>query len=406
MNYNKTSFIALAILLIVAILYFVYRQLPETNKFHQIINNFIQNKPELPTPQEPTPNPEPNPEPNPSSIVPITRGVYVATKWDKPIPDYVLQSEDVDGIFYRLKWSKIEKTQGNYNWTNLNKELAKIKSANLSRANDLQVSIGIATGTETPSYIYNQGVTKLEFKEFRNNGEGNLFDVTIAPPWEEGYMTAYKNLMISLKENLVVNNFYDLVSIIKLTPFARDTAETRLPAQVLLKSKGQVSTNAMEIWQSVGYNEQLLADTWISIGDFVMNLYPEKNISMAIIPKRGFLKITDKDFTHTLIEISAQKWPKRFIVQWNALMDNANNFPTEYINSAFNLRTQIGLQIEQSLLSEPSCLDNGSACDEQMFKNVFDTGIANHMQFIEIFEENVKAYPQAIKYGHDKLLSH
>lgn len=399
MNYKKITLIIISIVIVLLISIFTYAKLSTTSKLHQFISQTEQNKPTEPLNQEPNQGEQPN------SVVKKTKGVYVATKWDKPIPDYVLSSESVDGIFYRLKWSKIEKIKGDYKWDLLNQELEKIKVANQTRTNKLQVSIGISTGTETPSWIYSQGATKLEFKEFRNNGEGNLFNVIITPPWEQIYIDAYKDLMLSLKNNLIARNNYDLVSTIKLTPFARDTAETRLPAQVLLKSKGEVSTNALEIWKSVGYNEEVLKSTWLLIGEYVMNLYPEKNISMAIIPKRGFLKISEKDFTQTLIEVSSPKWKPRFIVQWNALMDNDNNFPTEYIDSAHNLGAQIGLQIEQSLLSEPACLDNGTICDEQMFKNVFDTGIANHMQFIEIFEEDVKAYPQAIKYGHDKLIS-
>ena len=63
----------------------------------------------------------------------------------------------------------------------------------------------------------------------------------------------------------------------------------------------------------------------------------------------------------------------------------------------------MGGQINHRKYAEPDCLNSNTPCDNDMFKKVLDNGIDNGFSWIEVFEKDVIAYPEAIKYARSKF---
>ena len=53
-----------------------------------------------------------------------------------------------------------------------------------------------------------------------------------------------------------------------------------------------------------------------------------------------------------------------------------------------------GYQINESALGHPDCIETKTACDEQMFKSVLGNVVNAGASFVEIFADDVPAYPR------------
>lgn len=337
------------------------------------------------------------------------RGIYVATEWQRPVPDHVFQNKDVDGIFLRLKWSPFNPAKGKYDFSFLNGELDKIVAAGK------KFSIGITAGSETPEWVYTQGCKKLRFVEIPLQGKAEkAVEADIPVVWDPVFLQSWNEFVDALATNLKSNpKYYNALTIVKMTGINFHTAEIRLPAQREITNGKAKSTDAVKLWQSVGYKPSRVLTAWNSIVDNYNKNFPDKYLSYAMIPERGFPLIDEngqaytkgenEDFTPSLIEAARKKIGNHFCVQFNALNEKRGTVP--YVREAAKTGIVCGYQLEQVKLNNPPCLQNNSPCDEDMFKAVLDNGINNGGMFIEIFTKNVLAYPKAIKHGHDRIFS-
>lgn len=334
------------------------------------------------------------------------KGIYVATDWQKPVEEYVLQSPAVDGIFLRLYWDRLQTSENSFDWSYLDPELKRIAKAGKT------ISIGVAAGSHSPEWIYQAGVPSLNFDEFRKQGKGKRFSIKIPVPYNEKYLQIWTGFITSFATHLKsMPDVYSHISLVKLTGINETTVEIRLPAQKEISNEKGTSTDAPAIWKTAGYTPQRVLNAWNQILNSFYDNFENKYVSIAVIPKRGFPSIDENgnetqknkafDFTEKLIDAGYQKFKDRFVVQWNSLQKNSN-IPglMAYVNKYGIAK---GYQIAEADLANPDCLEKKSICDQEMFKAVIDWGIANDASFIEIFQKNVAAYQQALTYGKAKM---
>ena len=346
-------------------------------------------------------------EPNP--VFPAAgdvKGIYVASQWYKPMQDYVLQSPSVDGVFLRLYWDRMEPQKGKFDWSFLDSELTRIVAAGK------KISIGVAAGSYSPDWIYKEGVPKLSFHEFRKEGKGKAFDAEIPVPWNEKYLQAWTGFIKGLADYLKSKpDIYKNVTCIKMSGINISTIELRLPRQKNISNERGKSTDAPSVWRKAGYKPSLVRNAWKQILNSYNENFSDKYLSMAVIPKFGFPLIDESgneaienkgyDFTQDLMDDSHDLLKDRFIVQWNAV-NVRENIP-KMMSRVLQKGIKIGYQLEEADLGHPECLEKNTPCDEGMFKSVLDNAINNNASFVEIFVKNVKAYPQAIAYGRNKI---
>jgi glycosyl hydrolase family 42 (putative beta-galactosidase) len=354
-------------------------------------------------------NPHPSPATETHPIVPPTggvEGIYVASLWYKPMEDYVLTNPDVYGVFLRLHWDRMEPENGKFDWSFIDPELKRIADAGK------KISIGIAAGSYSPDWIYKEGVPALDFDEFRKEGKGPAFSAKIPVPWNEKYLQAWTGFIKALADHLKsMPEVYKNITLIKISGINISTIEIRLPRQKGISNERGRGTDAPAIWRNAGYKPQLVRQAWKQILQSYNENFGDKYLSMAIIPKVGFPLIDDSgkemgenkdyDFTKVLVDDAHEFLKDRFVVQWNAV-GVKGNIP-KIMDWVSGKGIKIGYQLEESDLGKPECLEKKTPCDQEMFKAVLNTAVNNNAAFVEIFVKDVKAFPQAIAYGRNKI---
>lgn len=336
-------------------------------------------------------------------------GIYVASEWNTPIGDYVLANPDVDGVFLRMRWGAFQPQKDKYNWEFLDSELNRITKAGK------KFSIGVMAGSRCPKWIYDEGVTGYDFKEFPSEGNSDFeIEAKIPAPWDKQYLNFFTGFIKELANHIRSNPaWYNNLTVVKITGINRATIELRLPAQKSIKNKkGELSSDAYAIWKQAGYKPKLVKEAWTTLTNCFSENFPDKYLSLAFIFKKGFPYIDDNgnemaakpenDIAGWFIEDGFKRFGKRFVVQYNALDVSTGNHAV--VQRSAQKGNVTGYQLLQQTLAKPECLDNPKIkCDEAMFKKVLENGMKDGVSFIEIFPLDVKAYPKSIKYGHEKM---
>jgi hypothetical protein len=334
------------------------------------------------------------------------KGIYVASKWIKPIDAYVLENKTVDGVHLRLRWNTLEPENNKYDWTFLDSELKRISAIGK------KISIGIAAGKHTPEWVYDAGVPGLTFEEFRKQGKAQKFSAKIPVPWDSKYLEYWTGFIKDFAEHLKsMPEIYKNITLIKLTGINETTLELRLPAQKEIENERGKSTNAPALWRSVGYRPQLIVETWIKILDTFNNNFTDKNFSLEIISAKAFPALDESGnetanndaeiLMQTLIENAHEKFKEKLAIQWDALQNKTQIPPILQWCEKFNV--PFGYQVAESEYGNPDCLQNNTPCDEDEFKSLFDKVESGKVVFIEIFSKTTLAFPRALAYGHQKL---
>ena len=336
-------------------------------------------------------------------------GIYVASEWNTPIGDYVLQNPDIDGVFLRMRWAAFQPAKDKYNWEFLDAELNRITAAGK------KFSIGVMAGSRCPKWIFDEGVKGYDFKEFPSEGNSDFeIEARLPAVWDAQFLKYFTGFITALADHIKSKpQWYNSLSVVKITGINRATIEMRLPAQKsITNKKGEVSSDAYAIWKQAGYKPKLVKEAWTTITNSFNDNFQDKYLSLAFILKKGFPYIDDKgnemqvkpenDLAPWFIADGAKRFGNRFIVQYNALdvSSGTHDVVRTYAKNGY----ATGYQLLQQTLGKPACLDNPKIkCDEAMFKKVLDNGIKDGVKFIEIFPLDVKAYPKSINYGHTKL---
>jgi hypothetical protein len=334
------------------------------------------------------------------------KGIYVSSEWNKGVDDYVLKSPSVDGVFMRLHWNLLETADNKYDWTFLDSELKRISNSGK------KITIGVAAGSHTPEWVYGAGVPSASFEEFRKQGKGKKFSVKVPVPWNQKFLDLWTRFIKDFADHLKSKpGIYQNITLVKITGINETTIEVRLPAQKGIENEKGASTDAPGIWRSAGYRPQKIRDAWDRITDAFQQNFSDKYVSIAVIPKKAFPALDDngnevpknaaRDFTEDLIEKAHDKFKDKLVVQWNSLQKDAG-IP-KLMSWCTKFHIPFGYQLEEADMGNPACLQS-PPCDQEHLKTIFDKGMKANASFIEIFPKEVLAYPEALAYGHEKLM--
>lgn len=72
-----------------------------------------------------------------------------------------------------------------------------------------KVSLGIVCGAGIPHWIYDEGVTKLDFKEIPYQGESDkVISFSMCAPWDKTYLKYFKDFITELNSSLQTGTTY------------------------------------------------------------------------------------------------------------------------------------------------------------------------------------------------------
>ena len=362
---------------------------------------------------------------------PDLRGIYVYTNdvasIAAPVESAInssLRVPGMDGIAIVIGWSDVEPAMGQYQWTLLDQWIGNAIAAGK------KIDLVIMAGASTPSWLFQPapagaGATALNFTISPHSGAtGKCQSETLAPPWDTAFLKQWDALLAAAAAHLKSVGTYDFITLVRLTGINRTTEELRLPAETPQSTGLACVSDAVQTWQQAGYRPALLLHAWDSITASFQKSFPDKPFSVSIIPTNPFPPIGDDgsilkaplpDENLPLLTLGSQRFPGRFVVQFDFLMPG-EAASADVISAAQNPGTLAAFQTNEYLgsigqgaaCSEP--VTNPTPCTDATFLQLLETGIfplgrSNPLraQYIEVFAANANAFPDDIFQAHNEL---
>jgi len=362
-----------------------------------------------------------------TSSTPASHGLYVALLENQvsKYPD-LLNNKNIDGFQEITKWSDLEPSQGQYNWSQIDNDIRAVA------AHHQHFSLDIATGAFTPSWAYgNDTSNAISFTIVSHNGGGkDLCDNNTIPiPWAPVYQTSVKQMIDGLAQHINSDpTLSSAVTQVRLTGITEDTVETRMPTEFGITCKDRNSgqtvtvTDALGAWCKVGYTKSKAETAWETFANEWASQFKNQTLAMATIPADGFPSTDaagtiaspncvtqkaprpDTQTTADLVKYAANKWGNRFMVMRQSL-NNGNNSSgsgaTSYASTskaAISQGASIGFQLDDVMYGP-----NSSGANESSFNEAVSNGLKYHMTYLEVFRNDPALYPTTLVTAHSTL---
>ena len=307
-----------------------------------------------------------------------------------PLPDRVFSNPGVDGVYLRYYWRDLEPSPGKFRWQDLDYDLARTLAAGE------KFSIGIHTGGYSPSWLYAKGtgIRSIAWSEMHGRGT-SCTDYTGPVPYDAPYADRYVELLRAVKKHLVGARAYDLLAMVKVTPFNDFTEELHLPSTPY--KPGSCESDAQSAWLALGYRPSLVLTAFKNIYRPMANIFPTAVFSFNIIPFDSFPGISEdgqkvkrtNDMAKAIIGYALQKTPGRVTVEGTAL-SNVQSTP-QLVQWAVDQGAIQGWQSnEHQLLHRAGCPDR--LCDSIGYAQLVQNGISSGAPYIEVWPRDARRF--------------
>jgi len=326
--------------------------------------------------------------PHVSAAVP--RGVFSLSNTGNPCSNTVLENPDVKGVSIRYPWSDLEPTEGFFDWTFLDAEVARIASAGK------QVLLRVGTMSGRPEWVT---------RAIRDEG-GRFFTFyddgvpTTIPVFWDNTFVAKKKAMIAEVGRRFTNN--PAVTIVTAS-FANATSED-----------WNVPHTADDItnWFDVGYSTGKMLKAGWQIIDATMDAFPNQYVTLAI-GGNGHVNGLNLDPTadwvaENAIATARDSWGGRLVSQINSLatFNPPSPGPEGSIwNLLWNSRPAVGGQMVYWCFDDPTYRVNGGvpANPAKVLTRCIDAAVSYELDYVEIYQKDVVNLPEVISYARSVL---
>lgn len=375
---------------------------------------------------------------NPNSGNASNRGIFVwPTKWMIQNGDFdkALAVPGVDGIGAHFTWAEISPTLKTYDFTIMDRQLA------LARSHHLAVELSVMAGIGNPEWLFEKpplglGLRRLDFAVNYHGGNEPCQKVSMPPPWDPGYQTAFADMLEQLAAHLRETGYDREVAFIKLTGIQTLTEELGLPGATSAESRSQCVNDHPRVWQEAGYRPSLVVRAMAGIAASFERYFPSTLVVLPIIvqfafppigedgrprPRLQALGINDR-LLDDLVRTAAKALPGHFVVQdcfliadepadqRTVTLARANNVGVAWQTNMWFGRYGKGAACGGRGSGFLERLQNPIPCDEQSFLKMLRRGMypqggsgrSVNGLFIEVFPSDVVAFPGAIKAAHDE----
>ena len=318
------------------------------------------------------------------AIPAVPRGVFCLMGAGFPCANDVLNNPNVDGIALRQTWADLEPTEGHFNWTYLDTEVARAGAAGKS------VLLRILTQTDKPPWVTAAvRATGGNFFTFENDGTS----VTIPVFWNPTFLAKKSAMIAALGAHFKDNSAVKIVAISFANANSEDWSVPHTPEDVTA-------------WKAVGYTSQKMVDTGKTLLDAAMAAFPNQLITLAT-GGNGHLDPDVSYVARNVVEATRASWPGRLIVQKNSL--GTFNPPAPGTGTDFRLlwdsRPDVAGQMLAAVYGDSSFRSNGGRSGEAaaILRETVDDSIAYGVKYLEIYQRDVVSLPADITYAHNAL---
>jgi PKD repeat protein len=301
-------------------------------------------------------------------------GIYALGTPNQLFPKSVFSNPNVDGIAVRATWNALETADGVYNWSFLDTEFAAATNAGK------KVSLSIAAGVGTPSWVYTEGAKSFSFVD-----PSSGLTQKIPLPWDPVFQQKWENFIVALGQRYGSN---PALSHVALTGVDQSTAETMLP-----HSAADVTN-----WQAAGYTRARVEAAWQAIADTWSRAFAGKQIVMEMVPS-AFPTIDangsifsnpqggDNQIITDLVNLGISRYGSQFVVQNNGLKDTWIS-PT--ITGAANQVTT-GFQMFWFVTGDTNyAMNAGTPIDTTTaLQNAVNLALKGNARYLEIYLQDI-----------------
>jgi hypothetical protein len=368
-------------------------------------------------------SPSPSASPNPSPI-----GVFIPTFHSPiasdPLLQQALRSPYVDGFFISRHWRDVQPTAASFAWDSLDADLRAVAAAGK------KASLGVGAGIFSPSWLCASSSAggagaqclDLVIKPFTFSGDASCNNESLPVPWNSVFLDNFGRMVAALGQHLASQpQLASVIVDVKITGINDRDEETILPSArggtVPCTSgnacqSGQCPrSDALGALEGAGYNDQNARQAYLRLAQAFRSAFPGTPIGSQVSsalpsPESDSLPLT---LVQALVGTTSA-FP--ITVQDNGLAATTGvDTGTLYARAA---GVPVGYQMLFVVSGDPTCamgrgLGPGGRtvpCDESVLRAAIDNGINNGgARFLEIYKEDVSAYPNAIADAHNRLLS-
>jgi len=328
----------------------------------------------------------------PQVIGQIPHGVFSLNGSGQGASEKALNNPDVMGISIRQGWMDLEPTEGNFDWSFLDSEVAKAAAAGK------KVMLRIGTQSGKPAWV----TTAIEnagglFFTFDDNG----VSTTIPVFWDPTFLAKKKAMITAVGAHFTNNPTVKIVA----ASFANATSEDwNVPH----------TTEDIVNWFAVGYTADKLIDAGRQIIDTTMAAFPNQYVTLAIggnghVGGTGNL---DPTATYVAASVAATErtlWPGRLIIQINSL-STINPVAPGPEDSVWNLLWQsqpdVAAQMVYWCYDDSTYRANGGVPGDPaaILTTCVDRAISYGLDYIEIYQKDVINLSSVITDARNKLM--
>ena len=321
----------------------------------------------------------------------IPRGVFSLSTSGKPCSDTVLANPDVIGVSIRYPWFSLEPTEGDFDWTFLDDEVARVAGAGKL------VLLRIGTMSGRPEWV-TTAVQRARGTSFTFDDNG--VETTIPVFWDPTFLAKKKAMIAALGKHFTRNPAVAIVT----ASFANATSEDwNVP---------HTGTD-IDNWFAVGYTTDKLLDAGEQIIDATMAAFPNQYVALAIggnghTGATGNLDPTADYVAENAIATASDSWPGRLIPQINSLstFNPPSPGPEGSIwNLLWNSRPDVAAQMVYWCFDDPTYRVNGGERGKpsNVLTECVDAAVSYELNYIEIYQKDVINLPTVISYAKSKL---
>jgi hypothetical protein len=358
-------------------------------------------------------------------------GVYIPTfqqaitgTGSNPLFQQQMMLPYVDGFFVSRSWRQVEPTEGVYAWDSLIADLQAIGAAGK------KATVAIGGGASAPPWVC--GTASLDggpapqclnliIRPTTFGGASSCNDQLLPVPWDPAYEARFDAMIQSLAGTLAAHSeLTGVVVDVKITGINDTDEETILPgnrARQVACDAGAAcvagvcdETDALGALEDAGYSDATAAQALIHYGRVFHAAFPALPVGSQVSASIPAVDSVNMAFNMVTSLVDAAPAVRPLSVQDQGLAAFSGTDPgTLY---AFDAGLPVGYQMLFYVSGDASCVmgrnpDGGNltVCDETVLLDAIDNGIyTGHAQWLEIYSQDIAAFPDAGAYAHALLV--
>ena len=315
----------------------------------------------------------------------VPRGVFSLAAAGKETPDSVLTNPNVDGVSIRQDWAELEASEGVFDFSFLDSEVARAATAGKP------VLLRIKTQSGKPAWVTN-AVSAAGGSFFTFDDDG--VSTTIPVFWDPTFLAKKKAMLVALGAHFTNNPTVKIVAVSFANANSEDWSVPHTEEEIAA-------------WLAIGYTSDKLLNAGKEIIETAMNAFPNQLLTLAVASD-GRLD-PDPDYVARNAVLWARAlWPGRLVVQKNNLA--TFNPAAPGLGTVFELlwdsRPDVAGQMLWNCSSDPTYRMNAGVLGDPatILHQSVNAGNAYGMNYLEIYQTDVVNLPNEIAYAHNLLL--